>query len=85
MITVLTPDVEYYYYEKNGNIAKQFFSSAKNFQNCMLESEAPFVFNSNGDRILVSTDKNFKVPAGIEYVLLASKKPTKKDNQRPSS
>ncbi|MFD2586751.1 MULTISPECIES: DEAD/DEAH box helicase [Flavobacteriaceae] len=79
MITVLTPDVEYYHYEKNGNVAKQFFSSEKSFSNCMLESEAPFIFNSNGNRILVSTDKNLKVPAGIEYVLLASKKPIKKD------
>lgn len=79
MITVLTPDVEYYHYEKNGNVAKQFFSSAKSFANCMLESEVPFIFNSNGNRILVSVDKKVKVPVGIEYVLLASKKPTKKD------
>lgn len=79
MVTVLTPDVEYYHYDINGNIAKQFFLSPQSFENCMLESEVPFVFNSNGDRILVSTNVNLVVPDGIEYVLLASKKPTKKD------
>lgn len=79
MITVSTPDVEFYHYEQNGNIAKQFFSNAMSFPNCMLESEVPFIFNSNGIRILVSTNGKIDVPNGIEYVLLASKKPVKKD------
>jgi len=79
MITVITPDVEFYHYNKNGNIAKQFFSNSLILENCMLESEVPFILNSKGDRILISADIDVKVPDGVDYALLSSKKPVKKD------
>ena len=79
MIIVITPDVEFYHYDNNGNIAKQFFSSSQSFENCMLESEAPFILNSNGDRIIISADINIKVPDEVDFALLTSKKPLKKD------
>ncbi|SDL28237.1 Superfamily II DNA or RNA helicase [Salinimicrobium catena] len=79
MIDVKTPTVEFFHYNKDGNLAKQFFTGAEKFENCMLESEEPFILNSNGDRILISSDPDFKVPEECDYALLSSKKPTNKD------
>ena len=79
MVSILTPDVEYFHYEKDGNIAKQFLSTSEGFHNCMLESEDPFIFNSDGKRVLVSVDKNIQISDSIDYALLCFKIPTKRD------
>lgn len=64
-------------YKKNDNEIWQYFRGETILQNFQVLGIKPFTIESNGINYLLTSDKNFEVDNGAEYVLLTSKKPTR--------
>lgn len=63
----------------NGNEIWQYFDVGPVLNNAQTVSVNPFVVESEGTKYLLTRDKDYSDDEGYQYVILTSKKPTRRD------
>lgn len=79
MTVLKLPSVIRTVYASGGNYIQQYFGGAETIGNCELVSIHPFVIASENRTYCLTSNRGEEVPASFDYVLLTSRKPTRKD------
>jgi type I site-specific restriction endonuclease len=78
-MTLKLPRISNLIYAKKGNEIWQYFGAESVLENFTITSSNPFVIESDGVNYLLTSDKEWVDDNSVSFVLLTSKKPTKKD------
>jgi superfamily II DNA or RNA helicase len=79
MNSIELPEVKKLISIQDGNNIWQFYKKETKIEEYHIVSNNPFVISSNGINYLLTSDSNFFIPEEYQYVLLTSKKPTRKN------